>query len=168
MRLRNNFKPLIVFLIIVSLTLSAYQTRYFIFVPISGYSNENSNELFISAPLCAVIPDSNILTTEPFQQTHPVLGAIGEGDITLVYDSSFPVDRRGYAQELFDLVYPEIKSIYGDPSNIITVTLSYDPDSYPWNFYYGATDTIIMSQLPRSIGTSPSWDAVFTHELIHA
>jgi hypothetical protein len=168
MKLRNNFKPLIVFLIIVSLTLSAYQTRYFVFAPISGYSNENSNELFISAPLCAVIPDSNILTTESFQQAHPVLGAIGEGDITLVYDSSFPVDRRGYAQELFDLVYPKIKSIYGDPSNIITVTLSYDPDSYPWNYYYGAADKIIMSQLPPPIGTSPSWDAVFTHELIHA
>ncbi|WP_455368943.1 COG1470 family protein [[Eubacterium] cellulosolvens] len=166
--MRNNFKPLIVFLIIVSLILSAYQTQYFIIVPISGYSNKNSNELFISAPLCAVIPDSNILTTESFQQAHPVLGAIGEGDITLVYDSSFPIDRRGYAQELFDLVYPEIKSIYGAPSNIITVTLSYDPASYPWNYYYGAADKIIISQLPPSIGTSPSWDAVFTHEIIHA
>ena len=167
MKLRANIKPLIVFLIL-SLTLSAYQNQYFIFASISGYSNESSNNLFISTPLCKVIPDSNLLTIEPFQQAHPVLGAIGEGDITIVYDSSFPVDNRGYAQELFDLVYPEIKSIYGDPSNIITVTLSYDPSSYPWNYYYGATDTITMSQLPPSIGTSPSWDAIFTHELIHA
>ncbi|WP_455279700.1 COG1470 family protein [[Eubacterium] cellulosolvens] len=166
-KLRNNYRTLIVFLIIVTLTSSIYQTQHLI-IPISGYPNGHSNELFISAPLCAVIPDPNILTAEPFQQAHPVLGAIGEGDITLVYDSSFPVDRRGYAQELFDFVYPEIKLIYGNPSNTIKVILSYDPDSYPWNYYYGATNTITMSQLPSSIGTSPSWDAVFTHELIHA
>jgi hypothetical protein len=166
-KLRNNYRTLIVLLIIVTLTSSTYQTQHLI-IPTSGYPNGHSNELFISAPLCAVIPDPNILTVEPFQQAHPVLGAIGEGDITLVYDSSFPVDRRGYAQELFDLVYPEIKSIYGNPSNTIKVILSYDPDSYPWNYYYGATNTITMSQLPPPIGNSPEWDAVFTHELTHA
>jgi len=99
---------------------------------------------------------------------HYVLGAVGGGDITLVYDATFPVEARSYAQTLFDLVYPEIKRIYGDPSNTITVTLSYDPSVYPWNYYYGATHTIVMSQLPPSSGTSPTWDAVFTHELIHS
>ncbi|MCX6659905.1 MAG: hypothetical protein NTX81_05955 [Candidatus Bathyarchaeota archaeon] len=103
-----------------------------------------------------------------FQAEHPALGALGGGDITLVYALNFPVEGRSYAQSLFDLVYPEIKKVYGDPSNTITVTLSYDPHVDPWNYYYGATHTIVLSQLPPSGGTSATWDAIFTHELIHA
>ncbi|MEM3017309.1 MAG: CFI-box-CTERM domain-containing protein [Candidatus Bathyarchaeia archaeon] len=96
------------------------------------------------------------------------LGAVGGGDITMSYDSSIPIEARSYTQTLFDIVYPEIRRIYGEPSNRIKVTLRYDPRYYPWNFYDGATNTITMSQLPPSSGTSPTWDAIFTHELIHS
>jgi hypothetical protein len=133
---------------------------------INSSSNSENLEQLVTTPLCGGYVPS--LTIGTLQDASPALAAVGGGDITPVYSSSFPVDSRSYAQTLFDLVYPEIKRIYGDPSNTITVTISYDPSSYPWNFYYGATHTITLSQLPPSIGTSSTWDAIFTHELIHS
>ncbi|MGQ9640124.1 MAG: COG1470 family protein [Candidatus Bathyarchaeia archaeon] len=120
-----------------------------------------------SVPLCGGVMRSGLELSREIYGV-PVFGAVGGGDITMVYHKSFPIESRSYVQTLFDLVYPEIKTVYGDPSNTITVTLKYDSHYYPWNFYVPANDTIILSQLPPSSGTSPSWDAIFTHELVHA
>ncbi|MBS7622615.1 hypothetical protein KEJ39_02930, partial [Candidatus Bathyarchaeota archaeon] len=133
------------------------------------HSPVDDRESLKAAPLCrGYIPDTRMLMQSKDGDLQAALGAVGGGDITLSYDRSIPTEARSYTQILFDIVYPEIRRIYGDPSNSITVTLSYDPRYYPWNFYDGATNTIVVSQLPPSSGTSPTWDAIFTHELIHS
>lgn len=164
--LSHIYRPLLVTLIIaVSFTSPLHRLDSFGF-PTDDLSN--SDGALVTAPLCGgYVPGPKLIDSNA-KGAYYVLGAVGGGDITLVYDAAFPVEGRSYAQALFDLVYPEIKRIYADPSNTITVTLRYDPTVYPWNYYYGAIHTIVMSQLPPSSGTSPTWDAVFTHELIHA
>jgi hypothetical protein len=133
------------------------------------HSPVDDRESLKTAPLCrGYIPDTRTLMQNKTGDLQAALGAVGGGDITMSYDRSIPAEARSYTQTLFDVVYPEIRRIYGDPSNRITVTLKYDPSYYPWNFYDGATNTITMSQLPPSSGTSPTWDAIFTHELIHS
>ncbi|MEM2840459.1 MAG: CFI-box-CTERM domain-containing protein [Candidatus Bathyarchaeia archaeon] len=132
-----------------------------------GYSSRQYVEDNVSIPLCGGVIRTDLEVSEKVYGA-PASGAVGGGDITLIYHTSFPVDYRSYVQTLFDIVYPEIKTIYGDPSNTITVTLKYDRDWYPWNFYIPANNTIVLSQLPSPSGTSPTWDAIFTHELIHA
>ncbi len=166
--MRHNQKSLLLLLILI-----ASSTSILIHVghpfAYAQHSQADDPESFRNMPLCrGYIPDMRMLTQSTTEGTHAALGAVGGGDITLTYSASFPAESRSYAQALFDLVYPEIRQIYGDPSNTITVTLSYDPSVYPWNYYNGATNTITMSQLPPSSGTSPTWDAVFTHELTHS
>ena len=135
----------------------------------SEHSPTDDPETLRTLPLCrGVIPDMSMLTQSTTEGAHDALGAVGGGDITLTYGASVPAESRSYTQSLFDLVYPEITRIYDDPSNTIAVTLSFDPGVYPWNFYDSSTNTITISQLPPSSGTSPTWDAIFTHELIHA
>lgn len=166
--MNHNQKSLLLLLILVAL-LTSPLTQIGQPFTYAEHSQADDPESFRTTPLCrGYIPDTRMLTQSTTEGSHAALGAVGGGDITLTYDASVPAESRSYAQSLFDLVYPEIVRIYGDPSNTITVTLSYDPSVYPWNFYDGATNTITISQLPPSSGTSPTWDAICTHELIHA
>jgi len=169
MRLRFGSKPLLLLLVVVASSSFPLGQSYYSHGFLSAQDFRQGSEFLVSGPLCGgFISGLRESTGGVFGDAYLALGAVGGGDITLVYDSSFPVESRSYAQELFDIVYPEIRLVYGNPSNTITVTLSYEGSLYPWNFYYGPNNTIILSQLPPSSGTSPVWDAVFTHELIHA
>jgi len=168
-KLRRDKRLLLTLITIIVFTSPLARTHGFPDSSSAAHSHREDAGFLTSETLCGGFIFAIGNGSDPaFQAEHPALGALGGGDITLVYASNFPVEGRSYAQSLFDLVYPEIKKVYGDPSNTITVTLSYDPSVDPWNYYYGATHTIVLSQLPPSGGTSPTWDAIFTHELIHA
>jgi len=93
---------------------------------------------------------------------------LGGGSITITFDPSFPSDRRSYVTELFNTIYPEIVDVYGNPSNVITVIIKYDPTIYPWNYYDPGANTLAMSDLPPTTGINPGFDNIFTHEMIHA
>ncbi|MEM2106899.1 MAG: hypothetical protein QXV46_03705, partial [Candidatus Bathyarchaeia archaeon] len=84
-----------------------------------GYSSRQYVEDNVSIPLCGGVIRTDLEVSEKVYGA-PASGAVGGGDITLIYHTSFPVDYRSYVQTLFDIVYPEIKTIYGDPSNTIT------------------------------------------------
>lgn len=94
--------------------------------------------------------------------------ALGDGSISIRFDSSFPVDRRDYVQDLFSVVYPEIIEVYGFPSNTLTISIKFDPTIWPWNYYDPANDMMALSDLPPTTGNNPILDNIFTHELIHA
>jgi len=96
--------------------------------------------------------------------------SMGGGSISISFDVSFPTGWQVYTQTLFSVVYPEIVKIYAYPSNTITITVKYDPSTGGWNWYDSGAKSITMGFLPTvtpPATNDPSWDAVFTHELIH-
>jgi len=96
--------------------------------------------------------------------------AIGNGNISIAFDGSFPVANQSYTQTLFNIVYPEIVRTYGYPSNNITITVRYDSTAGGWSYYNSVTTSIDMGILPivnPPNANNASWDSVFTHELIH-
>ena len=99
-----------------------------------------------------------------------MLMSMGGGSISISFDVSFPTGWQVYTQTLFSVVYPEIVKIYAYPSNTITITVKYDPSTGGWNWYDSGAKSITMGFLPTvtpPATNDPSWDAVFTHELIH-
>ncbi len=93
--------------------------------------------------------------------------ALGGGSISIRFDASFPENRRGYIEELFNIVYPKIIEVYGSPSQTVTVTIKFDPTQRPWNYYDPINNLMVLSDLPPSQGINPALDNIFTHELIH-
>ena len=98
------------------------------------------------------------------------LPQLGNGSISIAFDGSFPVQWQNYAQTLFDVVYPQIRGIYGYPSNTITITVRYNATAGGWSYYVPRTNSIDIGILPNvnpPNTNDPIWDNTFTHELIH-
>lgn len=107
------------------------------------------------------------------------LAAITTGGGTLTFSVDESVDPA-YAQYILDLlhtVYPVAVQLYGPPVRSRHVVVHFD-DSTPGWFWY-SSGRIVISSYPRITlpytGTTwtqpnndPRWDAVVTHEMLHA
>jgi hypothetical protein len=91
--------------------------------------------------------------------------SLGGGVLTLAFSDSFPFENRSYAQGVFDLVYPELVSIYGAPAQTSQVILDHVPGIDGTD---GCTPpTVQIGFLPHSADYTHTWDATFIHELLH-
>ncbi len=101
----------------------------------------------------------------------------GGGTLTFSVDESVDPAYAQYILDLFHTVYPVAVQLYGPPVRSLHVVVHFD-DSTPGWFWY-SSGRIIISSYPRITlpytGTTwalpnndPRWDAVVTHELLHA
>ncbi len=101
----------------------------------------------------------------------PLPPAAHAGEIAWTFDSSVPPTYAAYVDDLLTTIYPQIITLYGEPSYTHTITIQHDP-AVIGGYYDPQSDRITLGDLPNgglgSTAPDPGWDYFLAHEFTHA